>query len=219
MRYSKRMKRRRGRSSKSLTYRFPSSMQSWPPILRTLLLSFTSFGRLPDRSCRRTITCIPTGIRPPYSTTSLLPSWGGEVRFQQQHCLYPSLKSIDIVPTLESYPGRRTHWVPLAHALNLNYPYNWAFTDVSESALNRHNYQCANDSTTVWMKIPERTKMMIPSSSFCHRSTIISPSSSAIFEYMLKRGPELSSKRYPSLDDRRRCRSPTRVDLVSNAQR
>ena len=79
MRYSKRMKRRPGRSSKSLTYRFPSSIRGWLPILRTLFPSFTSFGRLPDRSCRRTITCTPIGIHPPCSTTSLLTSWGGEV--------------------------------------------------------------------------------------------------------------------------------------------
>jgi hypothetical protein len=41
------------------------------------------------------------------------------------------------------------------------------------------------------------TNMRIPSASFCQRSVILSSSFSAISEYMMKRGPELSPKLNP----------------------
>jgi hypothetical protein len=45
--------------------------------------------------------------------------------------------------------------------------------------------------------------MRIPSASFCHRLAKVLSSVSAVFEYMLKRGPELSPKLGPFLDGRR----------------
>lgn len=45
--------------------------------------------------------------------------------------------------------------------------------------------------------------MRIPSASFCQRSVILLSSSSAIFEYMVKRSPELSRKWSPAVSRRR----------------
>jgi hypothetical protein len=47
--------------------------------------------------------------------------------------------------------------------------------------------------------------MRIPSASFCHRLANVLSSVSAVFEYMLKRAPELSPKLGPFLDGRRPC--------------
>ena len=44
------------------------------------------------------------------------------------------------------------------------------------------------------------TKIRMPSASFCQRSAILSSSSSAIFTYILKRGPEPSEKLVCSCD-------------------
>jgi len=48
--------------------------------------------------------------------------------------------------------------------------------------------------TTVMGETLGHTNRMIPSASFCHRSAILVSSSSEIFEYMAKRGHELSTK-------------------------
>lgn len=47
---------------------------------------------------------------------------------------------------------------------------------------------------------PVRTKIMIPSASFCQRSAIILSIFSARLEYIAKRGPELSPWVVPSCD-------------------
>ena len=43
-----------------------------------------------------------------------------------------------------------------------------------------------------WIGTKEPTKMRIPSASFCKRVAILLSSSPAVFEYILKRGQELS---------------------------
>ena len=45
-----------------------------------------------------------------------------------------------------------------------------------------------------WIGTKELTKMRIPSASFCQRVAILLSSSSAIFEYILKRGREPSER-------------------------
>ena len=60
--YSRRMKRRVGRSWRSLTFPFLNSMQDWRPIRRTWLLTCTSSGPSQGHSSELTTTSIPTGI-------------------------------------------------------------------------------------------------------------------------------------------------------------
>src|SRR5579863_8567745 len=45
---------------------------------------------------------------------------------------------------------------------------------------------------TAWKTTSVRTKIMIPSASFSQRPALLVSSSSTIFEYIVKRGPELS---------------------------